>query len=64
MQACSWQYYQHHASFFSKSLSLAGKVHFTDRIRFYDMTKFLQTDDLNQIESHKIATSNPSKNAS
>ena len=36
--------------FFSKSLSLAGKVHFTDRIRFYDMTKFLQTDDLNQIE--------------
>ena len=35
---------------FSKSLSLAGKVHFTDRIRFYDMTKLLQTDDLNQIE--------------
>ena len=35
---------------FGKSLSLAGGVKFIDRRRFYDMTTFLYTVDLNQIE--------------
>ena len=35
---------------FGKSLPLAGGVKFIDRRRFYDMTTFLYTVDLNQIE--------------